>query len=267
MQFPKELSTNIPSFLGDRDSSHYKVEYLYLNTLSELFVFGRLQPYVWSKIFQTIYNFLKQLHSRTTKAAINFSYPLKTQARFQTFLLENRLDCDTIWEFEDLKISIPQMLSSINTYITEQNTHSFIYGDFCFSNIMYDFRSNGIKIFDPRGMDFSNQITPYGDKKYDYAKLMHSCIGLYDFIICDCYTLTISKNRIHFAIKTPNNIQEIQERFLKIFHHNTLELYAIMIHIFLSMLPLHADNKTRQWALFANAFRLYQDFCRLRERA
>jgi hypothetical protein len=35
------------------------------------------------------------------------------------------------------------------------------------------------------------------------------------------------------------------------------ELYAMQTQLFLSMLPLHSDDKGRQQALLANAFRMY----------
>jgi len=35
-----------------------------------------------------------------------------------------------------------------------------------------------------------------------------------------------------------------------------------MIHLFLSMLPLHNDDRNRQYALLANAFRLYNELQR-----
>ncbi|WP_236033206.1 capsular biosynthesis protein [Helicobacter turcicus] len=263
-QLPKELTINIPSFLKTSDTS-YKVEYLYLNTLSELFVFGRLQPYVWGRIFRVINAFLKVLHSNTTNVPINFNYVFKTKERLNVFLEANNMNYDDEWEFKQTKVSISQMLSDINLHIKDAKINSFIHGDFCFSNIMYDFRSDSIKTFDPRGIDFNNQVTPYGDSRYDYAKLMHSCIGLYDFIICGYYELQIKERRIDFHIKTPENIMEIQNKFLEIFINDNLEIYAIMIHIFLSMLPLHGDDKKRQMALFANAFRLYHDFCQLKK--
>ena len=45
----------------------------------------------------------------------------------------------------------------------------------------------------------------------------------------------------------------------KKFKLNKLNLLAMQINLFLSMLPLHKDDKNRQNALFANAFRLYFD--------
>lgn len=46
--------------------------------------------------------------------------------------------------------------------MNDMNEISLIHGDFCFSNIMYDFRAGAIKTFDPRGCDFNGKITPCG---------------------------------------------------------------------------------------------------------
>ena len=39
-----------------------------------------------------------------------------------------------------------------------------------------------------------------------------------------------------------------------------LKVYPILIHLFLSMLPLHNDYPERQNAMLANALRLYLEF-------
>ena len=56
-------------------------------------------------------------------------------------------------------VTLQDMLADIDTYITPSSHACFIHGDFCFSNIMFDFRSNRIKTYDPRGIDFSDTIT------------------------------------------------------------------------------------------------------------
>jgi len=38
------------------------------------------------------------------------------------------------------------------------------------------------------------------------------------------------------------------------------DCYPIMVLLFLSMLPLHADRPQRQMAMLANAFRIYKDW-------
>jgi hypothetical protein len=66
-----------------------------------------------------------------------------------------------------------------------------------------------------------------------------------------------------FEIYMDNTVSNIQSEFLGMTiagisiksKHN----YAIMIHLFLSMLPLHCDNERRQYAMLANVFRLYKE--------
>ena len=124
---------------------------------------------------------------------------------------------------------------------------------------MYDFRANMIKTFDPRGMDFDEKISLYGDSRYDIAKLLHSVFGLYDFIVAGFYDYHLKDNEITFQIENNEKIQAIQKVFLEVFEINKQD-YALMIHLFLSMLPLHNDSQERQMAFIANAFRLYEEF-------
>lgn len=263
-KFPIQLDLNLPRFVN-LNSGSYKIEYLYLNTLSELFVFGKLSKIVWTRIFNTLKSFLTKLHSYKTDTGSEFNFFSKTTNRLYTFLDDNGFDMTMVWRFENIEISLNEMLRNINLEISQNDTNSFIHGDFCFSNIMYDFKSEDIKTFDPRGLDFSGNITPFGDSRYDYAKLFHSCIGLYDFIIAGFYDCNIIDNQIFLTIKTPNSIRLIQDEFFNIICPiNKREFYAITIHLFLSMLPLHSDNKSRQLALFANSFRLYKEFLDLR---
>ncbi len=156
--------------------------------------------------------------------------------------------------------SINEIVCNIDKYIDKDTKNfCFIHGDFCFSNIMYDFKSGDIKVFDPRGLDFDGKVTAFGDKSYDYAKLMHSVIGLYDFIISGFYEGDINNYEIIFNIDIDSEIYEIQKLFFQMFQLEKEKIYAIMIHLFLSMLPLHDDNKNKQNALLANVFRLYKN--------
>ncbi|MDY3113004.1 MAG: capsular biosynthesis protein, partial [Helicobacter sp.] len=262
-RFPLELSLNVPRFV-ELENASYKTEYLYLNTLQELFVFGRLPHFVWDRIFKNLKSFLKELHSFKAEGQVDFDFCKKTQERLCVFLKENNFSLDSSWEAFGLKVSLEKMLLDINNAISDNASQVFIHGDFCFSNIMYDFKANDIKVFDPRGVDFSGNITPFGDFRYDVAKLAHSVLGLYDFIIAGFFKLNVESQKINFEIKIPPLIQSVQAAFLEIFSdYDKRELYALLVHLFLSMLPLHSDNKRRQMALFANAFRLYFDFIRM----
>ncbi|NLH80592.1 MAG: hypothetical protein GX458_07090 [Phyllobacteriaceae bacterium] len=139
-----------------------------------------------------------------------------------------------------------------------------IHGDLCFSNVLYDFRTQQVKLIDPRALNGLGEPTIHGDRRYDLAKLHHSVIGLYDFIIAGRYRLELGPERgITFDVPREPRIREIQEEFLAT-RFGGLSLcdaasLPISILFFLSMLPLHADEPKRQTAMLANALRLYRE--------
>lgn len=127
---------------------------------------------------------------------------------------------------------------------------------------MYDFRACKIKTIDPRGITVDGELTLYGDFFYDIAKLSHSIIGLYDWIIAGYYEVNIEGNTISFEIDHSSKYEGLQGFFLELMYDEfslTIEnILAMQIQLFLSMLPLHSDDNNRQDALFANAFRLFK---------
>lgn len=259
---PNELSCFVPKILDKNES--YEVEYLYLNTLAELFVFGNLSVHAWGVIFSRIKDFLTKLHKNTTRQNLNFNYKEKTDSRLNKFAQSCNIDLNKEWKFSDKlgesKLpSIKHILKNLEPFLDSSFNNVLIHGDFCFSNIMFDFRSNEIKCFDPRGLDFSDNISAYGDENYDLAKLTHSVLGLYDFIIAGYFEIDFKDYEIHFDIYENKKIKEIQDLFLEMFEIKA-NILALNIHLFLSMLPLHNDNKQRQNALLANALRLYRNF-------
>ncbi|KAA6229831.1 capsular biosynthesis protein [Campylobacter sp. LR264d] len=255
---PKELLIYTPRFLEGDDK--YFLEYLYNNTLAEIFVFGKLPSFVYKQIFMSLKTFLNTLHSYKSEKKINFNYKEKTLQRLNTFAKDNNFNLNESLIINGKKYdSVLTLIDKLNKFLNTKQDISLIHGDFCFSNIMYDFRSNLIKTYDPRGMDFDLNITSYGDKNYDLAKLAHSVLGLYDFIIAGFYECSFDNFKINFSIQVDEDLQDIQENFKEIFNINE-EILAIMIHLFLSMLPLHSDSKERQFAFLANAFLLYERF-------
>ncbi|TOM80695.1 capsular biosynthesis protein, partial [Vibrio parahaemolyticus] len=97
--------------------------------------------------------------------------------------------------------------------------------------------------------------------RYDLAKLSHSILGLYDWIIAGYYSVEINDNDILLDIAEREEHKITQKIFIEMvekrFGLSAKTLYAMQIQLFLSMLPLHDDDYNRQKALFANAFRLH----------
>ncbi|MGB9107070.1 MAG: hypothetical protein WCC39_00145, partial [Telluria sp.] len=136
-------------------------------------------------------------------------------------------------------------------------------GDFCFSNILFDFRAGRVKTIDPRGTDALGRPSRFGDLRYDLGKLAHSVLGLYDFIVAGFYLLQADGQNLAFRV--------LSERCLpvqRLFVHTQFagrtpdqwQCHPVMVLLFLSMLPLHADDPRRQQALMANGIRLYLEW-------
>jgi len=278
---PKEIKIYTPKLLdksNDTNSSSYELEYLYLSSLSDLFVFGKNKKFVWKTIIDRCIDFLNLTSSYTinkSKFKTNFlsldHLFENTEKRLSLFSLENDINLDREWIFNNKKfMSINSLKNNLFTEIEKIKSEkmiSLIHGDFCFSNILFDFRKMNIKVIDPRGIDFKNNITMYGDYRYDIAKLSHSIIGLYDFIISGFYTLNSNFYNLNFEIYNNKNSLEIQQYFLNKNINNKkiidIKSQCLMINLFLSMLPLHNDNKQRQLALLSNSFRLFNDLNKL----
>lgn len=273
---PPRLKKYTPNLIAiyAADKAGYELDYLYLNTLAELFVFGQNDPFVWNNIFRSCEMFINEClplaeDQQPVNVEENYKTNLlnKTKERLDIFSKQTGISIDTGWQFNNKPVpSLLVIAADTATWINEACVTGYVHGDFCFSNILFDFRKQMIKVIDPRGIDFKKNITIWGDLRYDIAKLSHSVIGLYDYIIAERFFLNIdySSATIQLDIHTNNTVDEIQQNFLRKnfagIQVGSKQNFAIMIHLFLSMLPLHADNKNRQLAFMSNALRLYQNF-------
>ena len=273
---PAALKVYTPQIFnsGERDGKgFYEIEYFFLSTLSELFVFGFNNQFMWGKIFESCQQFIEMSYTLKPIKKIdlpNFNdfYAKKTYSRLNEFKNISNFDLKRPIslngeEYPSLLQIVEITSGLIKPFKIDEACIS--HGDFCFSNILYDFRKQNIKVIDPRGLDFENNQLIYGDIRYDVAKLAHSVIGLYDHIIAGYYELVENEPyNYNFKIYTTPIIENIQNKFLetkftgKSFEE--LDTFPILIHLFLSMLPLHADDENRQKALIMNALRLYKKY-------
>lgn len=259
---PEALSLFTPRVLEHKEG--YKIQYLCLNTLAEIFVFSSLPSLAYKQIFASLKNFLEKLHSLKSKQSFDFNYKKKTISRLKEFQKQRDFKLNLPLKFNDKMLpSLLDLLDILDEVMPLKQEQCFIHGDFCFSNIFYDFRTQRIICFDPRGRDFSDTQTPFGDENYDLAKLAHSILGLYDFIVfgfADCeFKENDTSYGLRFSLPINENIKEIQALFLASFKLSKSELLALCVHLFLSMLPLHYEDTNKQNALLANALRLFSE--------
>jgi UTP-glucose-1-phosphate uridylyltransferase len=136
-----------------------------------------------------------------------------------------------------------------------------IHGDLILSNILFDPQRMTIKLIDPRGQ--YGCLGMYGSLLYDLAKLLHSCDGKYESIIHNLYT--IKGNELKFFMS--ENKQKCFDAAQETIFNFALEQYGIQrrdlkcieASLFLSMLPLHSENKSHQEAFLLIAKRLLKE--------
>ncbi|WP_139790064.1 capsular biosynthesis protein [Halomonas sp. BC2] len=264
---------SLDSGLEDHKNASYKLEYLYLLPLSDLYVFGRLTTESWSAIFGSLLGMLQDFCGHSPCAdnsisheEINSFYLEKTMSRLDEYYLKKG---GSIYEDEyslasGEAVSLLQIAQRSSKYISPVSDRDvrLVHGDLCFSNLLFDSRVESIKCIDPRGLTPSGKISIYGDQRYDLAKLYHSVIGLYDFIIAGRYKIESYQGRRYISFPFDLSFEEVMgdlfnRVLLEKLGYSEKEILAISVHLFLSMLPLHSDRLDRQDAFILNAIRLF----------
>jgi len=269
-ELPRELRCFVPAVLDAKatPSFSYSLENLYLSTLSELAVFGALPTSTWSYIFEACDEFLSACsrhrapnpeHASRQAARL---YAENACTRLTRYARATGIDLTHPWIVNGTQTPPLETVIAVCGQAIEQTLAPkacLTHGDFCFSNIFYDFRSRSIRVIDPRGVDADGNPSRFGDPRYDIAKLHHSAVGCYDFIIAGYFDYQLNAPYdVSFSVAGAPEITALFEAtpFLgrPIGAHGAEPISALL---FLSMLPLHADNKDRQSAFLANALRLF----------
>ena len=141
--------------------------------------------------------------------------------------------------------------------LVDYDKRTIVHGDYCFSNILFDPMHYIFKFVDPRGR-FKTQ-TIYGDPRYDIAKLRHSIVGLYDFIVAGLYKLKdLGNNNYEFQISTPlvsERLEAFFDELVVAYGYNSQEIKLIEALLFLTMIPLHGEDSLRQQAFYLTAIK------------
>lgn len=273
----KRYTAQLIDFGKDEEGMyHYSLEYLSLSPLNEIFVHGRNPSFFWKRIFDLKLRLLGELRmafddsdveSQAIEIDSKMLYGEKTTRRLHQFSLSTSFDIDKSLFYDGTEVGSLKSIAAV----CEQKASSLkvfpaiLHGDLCFSNVLYDSRSNSIKVVDPRGLNEAGNLTIYGDQKYDLAKITHSVIGLYDYIIAGKYSLSWSPvDNINIDFRIDERVLSIQKIFYDIEFIPGISIKEIMpsvVLLFISMLPLHADRPDRQKAMIANALRIYVKYC------
>ena len=265
---------------GNGGASAYQLEYLHLAALNELFVFGRLPERVWRRIFRACDAYLCTAGSLATSLPPDAAQPDaaqlsdnmlrqtwldKTLQRLHAYAGQAGIDLDAPWTLNRRPApSLREIAGQAGAaLLAAPPVPAFLHGDFCFSNILFDFRAGRVKMVDPRGTDALGRPSRFGDLRYDLGKLAHSVLGLYDFIVAGFYLLRVEGQALQFRVLSERCLT-VQRLFAATAFAGRRpaqwQCHPAMVLLFLSMLPLHADDPRRQQALMANGIRLYLEW-------
>lgn len=276
---PTALQVNAPRYLGRVERDHmagYAIEYLYQPLVSELAVFGALPLTSWLEILSACLDFVDECRTirpaeQSPEASPGFASAFfdqmivgKTRDRLDAYLADSELS-----EADELTINgarlppIGRVAEALIAAVpaTTPGHVRFWHGDLFFGNLFYDFTARRIMAIDPRGLMPDGMLCAYGDWRYDVAKLSHSVIGRYDQIILGRASLERSSAR-EWTLSLPSwpHGERLAEVFLaqasERYGLDRDELTALTALMFLSMLPLHADQPALQRQMLANGLRL-----------
>ena len=159
-------------------------------------------------------------------------------------------------------LSFKTLLKQTETIIENlfnENDFGVMHGDFCFNNILYDSYSGTIRLIDPRGSFGESLPGIYGDIKYDLAKLLHSSVYCYDYIVNDLCHFEENGNNIDYTFNLRPNHQlltSLSFELVKKMRFDPATITILVALLFISMCPLHADSLRRQKLMYVHGLYL-----------
>jgi hypothetical protein len=237
VQMKDYFPANIPlarSLVEKDGESSYLIEYLSLPTLSEIFVFGRLRDEYIREIFYVLRDFLRRFHE----------YPIQSSPESSDFMYSKLLErTDSIYACAESiglnYVYLEDLIKRNLDYFSGRPLKTGLFhGDFCFSNLLFDFNGMRVVCIDPRGLvDRIAGPSIIGPILYDYYKLAHSFVLGYDALVSDYF------GAAYFEV---DSVRYRLKWFCDFFGLEEDDLKFGLTNLFLTLLPLHYDDRDRQ---------------------
>jgi NDP-sugar pyrophosphorylase family protein len=261
--FPRVVESSV-----ERDKQYLSLEYYGYPTLAELWLYENLHPSIWEQILshlhQIIVGPMAEFKREVPAEDYSYMYVEKTLKRTSSIDPESPLG-RLVYASGGIRVngvacpsldSVMALIKSVLPDMINDGRQGVIHGDMCFSNVLYDLRSRICKFIDPRGSFGEAGI--FGDQKYDVAKLFHSVVGLYDFIVNDLFSLRVSNTNVTLEVHSRGEHKRAQEVFSSVFFGDFDRRHIQLITglLFISMPALHYDVPQRQLAMYSTGMHL-----------
>ena len=248
-----------------------KMDYFSYPNISEIQLYLDIEEVQWHRIFEAFEFVLKKFQSYkgaiSKKDFVDFylGKTLKREAENEKWIKENNLEYllnDHLvinkQKCSSFKTLLPKTESAIENLFNE-NDFCVMHGDFCFNNILYDSYSGTIRLIDPRGSFGEGLPGIFGDIKYDLAKLLHSSIYSYDYIVNDLSHFDSNIDTISYSFNLrPNHelLTSLSYELVKKMGFKPEQINILVALLFISMCPLHGDSVRRQKLMYAHGLYL-----------
>lgn len=277
---PAEISIFFPRIIKNvekisNSQSKVTMEYYGYPNLAEYLLYWDLDEILLGRIFQAIGHFLTQLkqyrYSLGVRAYLDF-YFTRTQQRVGLF--SDQLKQHHLQKY----ITAPKLIINQKTYdnisllykriarkieaMYDEADFCIMHGDLCFNNILFDIQNEIIRLIDARGSFGEKCIGIYGDIKYDLAKITHSGIGCYDYIVSDLFFWEIKNKSFNYEFNLRPNypiLKTVNLNLIKEFGYNYKDIMFLVGLLFVSMCALHHDNVKRQMVMYMHGIKILNE--------
>jgi hypothetical protein len=275
-QLPVDIQAYYPiiieeTSLADEEYS-YVMDYFSAPNIAEIMLYWNIKVEQWETIFDRFSTFFSEFKKHKTTFSIeqfkNF-YHEKTFGRIDAFLKQltptksivekkiwvNGHECETVFTLNEyIEQKIETLFHNANFCI--------MHGDFCFNNILFNPSSEDMKLIDARGSFSEDAIGIYGDLLYDLAKLAHSSIYGYDYLVNDLFTLSENNDNYHLQFlwrENRNVLVDLTNDIISNNNYDQNDIKFVVGLLFLSMPPLHSDSQKRQKAMYVHGLMILNE--------
>lgn len=272
---PRSLQIFTPRLVDHNnaiDNPWYTIEFYGYQSLADLFVFESIDISAWDAMITRLFDVLHEFEKEGSGCKISRTQYYKMlygKLSTRSKSMEGQDWYDDVSSRENIMVNgellhnLPHFSEHLRRFtdtMFESSRCGILHGDLCLSNILYDPGNRIFKFIDPRGSFGKRSI--FGDIRYDVAKLRHSFVGGYDFILADLFRVAENGGEYDFKLYTEAYNTQVAALFDQEVERRGFDLNEIKVVealLFLSMIPLHSENKQRQKAMYLTGVALLNE--------
>jgi dTDP-glucose pyrophosphorylase len=264
----KPLTPRVFSHSLAPDDTHIALEYVPVPTLAEIYLYANVHAEVWEYALDRVLDLWRRVFFSAPAGNGNgpanamAMYWEKTEERLTEAggILPNgasiRLNGRPLPSWAELRPRVRDALQRVSA----NACWSLIHGDLHFGNLLFDFNSGQLKMIDPRGA--FGEVGCYGDARYDLAKLLHSFHGGYAHLAAGMFELHETADGFNLRLYGGPDRAHLLDCFRRWLARTGIdfdELVLIEGLLFLSLVPIHADDRQRQIAAYLTGLSLVSE--------